>query len=299
MGSKRRTIGVDLGGTGISFIDMFSPDEVNVRYRIDTPKTRDEIVAALIGTLRGLMEKRDLPKPAGIGVAVAGQVGEKSIVFSPNLPFKTEYPLGEELERALDLPVTIENDANSAAIGERIFGAAQGMDDFIVLTLGTGIGSGIFANGKLLRGHTGAGGEAGHIPLLPGGPLCGCGQKGCLEALASGTAIANAYREKTGKIATAKEVCGLAAQGDAAAQEVLRTAGEWLGAGLVALINLFNPQAVFFTGSLSKAPDIYFEPALKKARESSFGTSGKDVVIEVSKLADAIGVIGAASLPLL
>ena len=296
-----RTIGVDLGGTGISFIDMYAPDDVIQRRRIETPRTLEEIMAALQGSLRGFLEKTGLPAPVGIGVAVAGQVGfsGKSVVFSPNLPFKTEYPLGEKLEKECGVPVFIENDANAAAIGERVFGMAKGMDDFIVITLGTGIGSGIYANGKLLRGHTGSGGEAGHMVIVPEGPMCGCGNRGCLEALASGTAIARAFKEKTGIDKNAKEVCGLAEAGDEAARAALCAAGEYLGNGLVNLVNLFGPQGIFFTGSLSNAPDVYFAPAFRRVRERSFGTAGKDVVLAVSPLAADVGVIGAAALPLL
>jgi len=289
-----------MSGTGISFIDMYSPEKVISRLHINTPRTRDGIVVAIAEQLARMAKMPGQPPHTGAGIAVAGQVNHanNTLVFSPNLPFKDEYPLGAELEKATGLKITLENDANAAAIGERVFGAAKGMDDFIVVTLGTGIGSGIFANGKLLRGHTGAGGEAGHIPLLPDGPLCGCGQNGCLEALASGSAISRAFLEKTGETKTAKEVCEMATAGDERAVTALSYAGEWLGAGLVALVNLFNPRAVFFTGSLSAAPPWYFVPALRKVRENSFGASADGLIIEVSKLSADIGVIGAASLPL-
>lgn len=296
-----RTIGIDLGGTGISFIDMYTPDNIVQRARIDTPRTRDEIIAALKKTLRRFLENAGHPAPVGIGVAVAGQVDSrgKSVVFSPNLPFKTEYALGDGLEREFGLPVFVENDANAAAIGERVFGMAKGMDDFIVITLGTGIGSGIFANGQLVRGHTGSGGEAGHMVIVPEGPLCGCGNRGCLEALASGTAIARAFKERTGVGKSAKEVCELADAGDEAARGTLGAAGEYLGNGLINLVNLFGPQAIFFTGSLSSAPDAYFAPAFRRMREASFGTAGSGVLLAVSPLAVEVGVIGAAALPLL
>lgn len=296
-----RAIGIDLGGTGTSFIDMYGPDNIIRRERMETPRARDEIIAALKYTLRRFLGNAGHPAPVGIGVAVAGQVGRsgKSVVFSPNLPFKTEYPLGEELEKEFGMPVFVENDANAAAIGERVFGMAEGMDDFIVITLGTGIGSGIFANGKLLRGHIGSGGEAGHMVIVPEGPLCGCGNRGCLEALASGTAIARVYKEKTGIQKSAKEVCGLAGAGDGAARATVGAAGEYLGNGLVNLVNLFGPQAIFFTGSLSNAPDIYFSSAFQRVRDHSFGTAGKDVVLAVSPLAAEVGTIGAAALPLL
>lgn len=297
--ANQRAIGVDLGGTTISFIDMESPERVFARKSIATPRTRDEIVSALKREI-GVFLQSGGPPPAGIGIAVAGQIGRagKSVVFSPNLPFKSEYPLGTELKSFFKFPVVVENDANAAAIGEKVFGRARGMEDFAVLTLGTGIGGGIFANGKLLRGRDGGAGEAGHMLVAPSGPLCGCGNRGCLEAVASGTAIAAAYRQKTGWDKTARAVCEAATGGDADAREVLGVAGGFLGAGLVNLINLFNPEAVFFTGSLSNAPEAYFGPALETARKHSFGTLGKNLPMEVSKLAGEIGVLGAAALPL-
>ncbi len=298
MATQKRTIGIDLGGTGISFVDLYSPGKVIKKYRIETPGTKKSILDALRKNV--LSMQKSAPGPVyGVGVAVAGQVDarKKSLVFSPNLPFKTEYPLGRDLEDATGLPVTVENDANAAAIGEKIFGGAAGMDDFAVITLGTGIGSGIFANGSLLRGFAGSAGEAGHIPLLPDGPTCGCGQRGCLEALASGTAIGEAYRKKTGDKKTAKEVCELAREGNRRAVAVLTEAGEWLGVGLVALVNLFNPAGIFFTGSLMNAPKCYFEPAFQTVRRRSFGSSGKGLKIGRSKLGVDAGIIGAASLP--
>jgi glucokinase len=295
---RKRTIGIDLGGTNISFVDLFSQNNVLGRLTISTPDTKKGIVDALRKNVLFLAAQ----SPGdiyGVGIAVAGQVsaGKNSLVFSPNLPFKKEYPLGKELEETTGLRVTLENDANAAAIGEKVFGAAVGMEDFAVITLGTGIGSGIFANGSLLRGFVGAAGEAGHIRLAPDGPLCGCGQKGCLEALASGTAISAAYRKKTGEKRSAKEICELARKGEKSAVAVLGEAGEWLGTGLVTIVNLFNPQGIFFTGSLINAPKCYFEPALRILRKTSFGSSARKLKVGISKLGAEAGTIGAASLP--
>ncbi|MBI3793858.1 MAG: ROK family protein [Nitrospinae bacterium] len=298
METSKRTIGIDLGGTGISFIDLRSPDDVLRRFRLDTPKGKEAVLQTLKKGVSELLAGSS-ESVFGIGVAVAGQVDyeNKSLVFSPNLPFKKEYRLGAELENFWGVPVTIENDANAAAIGEKIFGHAREMDDFSVITLGTGVGSGIFANGKLLRGFRGSAGEAGHVPLLPNGPRCGCGQKGCLEALASGTAISAAHQRRTKQKLSAKEICALAKKGDKNAVRTLAEAGEWLGTGLVALINLFNPQGIFFTGSLVNAPKCYFQPALERVRKRSFGTSAKNIRLEKSKLGVDAGIIGASALP--
>ncbi|MEE8484892.1 MAG: ROK family protein [Nitrospinota bacterium] len=296
-----RTIGIDLGGTKISFIDMFSPEKILGEKKIKTPQTRNELIGALIDTTRNILSSKKDPPPMGIGIAAAGQINHKakSIVFSPHLPFKSEFALGAELEKALNVPVTMENDANAAAIGEKVFGQAKEMDDFIVLTLGTGIGSGIFTGGKLLRGYLGAGGEAGHIVIDPDGPQCNCGNRGCLEAFAGGVGIARMAEEIFGRQVDAEEVSSLARGGDEKAKEILKGAGQRLGDGLVSLVNVFNPQAIFFIGSLTNAPDDYFLPALKKVKESSFGTSGENVVIKNSIFKDSMGVIGAAALPVI
>ncbi|GMT42386.1 MAG: glucokinase [bacterium] len=296
--TQKRTMGMDLGGTTASFIDMVSPDEVFNAKTIKTPKNLDEFVKSLVDVLRGMLSAKKNPAPAGIGIAIAGQVNpqRKSVIFSPHLPIKKEYPLGAEIEKQIGLPVFMENDANGAAVGEKIYGAAQGMDDFISITLGTGLGSGIFANGKLVTGYMGAGGEAGHMVIDPNGPKCNCGNNGCLETFCSGHALTRMALERMGEEKTGKEICEAAVAGDETAIAILREAGERLGDGLVSLVNLFNPEGIFFCGSLANAPDIYFEPAFRKVREKSFGTSGKKLPLAVSPLKDNIGVIGAAAL---
>ena len=290
-------IGVDLGGTTISFIDCRARNSVQARRTLPVPNNNDEIVSIIAKTVKELLEKGD-EKPKGIGVAVAGQIEKdrRSVIFSPNLPFKEEFPLAEKLEDAIRLDVRLENDANSAAIGEKVFGEAVEMDDFISLTLGTGIGSGIFSGGRLLRGHDGGGAEAGHIVVNSEGPICGCGNFGCLEAYSSGKAIEGMAKEFTGRSMTAREICEAAERGNDDATALLNYAGERLGDGLVTLINLFNPEAIFFCGSLASAPIDYFGPALEKGRMNSFGTTGEKLKIEVSEISDMAGLLGAASL---
>lgn len=293
-----RKIGIDLGGTTISFIDMYSPEKILGEKQLQTPTTQNEIIKALIETVKGMVADHDDELPIGVGLGIAGCVGHanKSIIFSPNLPFKVEYPLGLELEKAINLPVAVENDANAAAIGEKVFGGARELDDFISITLGTGIGSGIFVDGRILHGRDGAGGEAGHIVLDPNGRICSCGGQGCLETISSGTGIARMVVEQYGQKKSAKEVCMDALAGDERAKAILKEAGEKLGDGLITLVNLFNPSAIFFTGCLANAPSDYFDPAFIKVKEKSFGGLGKDVKLEISRLKENIGVFGAAAL---
>lgn len=295
---KTRAIGIDLGGTTISFVDMFSPDDVLAEKRLNTPSTLEGVMECLAATVNTMISSNKNPAVVSVGLAVAGQVDHKngSIIFSPHLPFKEEFPLASELQKRTSLPVRIENDANAAAIGEKVFGAAKDICDFISITLGTGLGSGIFTGGKLLRGASGTGGEAGHIVIDPNGPMCNCGNKGCLETFCSGMAITRMAEQRMGAPKSGKEVCDAAVGGDEDAVKILTEAGSRLGDGLVSLVNLFNPEAIFFSGSLANAPEIYFEPAFNKAREKSFGTFGKNLRLEISRFAGNIGVIGAAAL---
>ena len=294
------TVGIDLGGTKISFQTRSSTGKVFAQAKINTPDSLDHLMEALLSTTKKIVSSGDF-EPTGIGIAAAGQIDHenKSILFSPNMPISEPLAIGSILETELKIPVTIENDANTAAIGEKVFGEAKAMDDFITLTLGTGIGSGIFVNGKLLTGFMGGGGEAGHIKIDSGGPQCGCGAHGCLEAFASGSAIRSMAKKVYGEIKTGAELGVLARDGDERAKKIFHEAGERLGDGLVSIINIFSPEAIFFCGSLAHAPDDYFSPAIKKARENSFGSLGEKVTIKVSELGDDIGVIGACSLPLL
>lgn len=290
-------IGVDIGGTTISLIDCRARNSIQGRRAIPVPSDKDEIVSVIAKTVNEFLSGGE-GKPEGIGVAVAGQVSNdrRSVIFSPNLPFKSEFPLAESLEKEIGLDVRLENDANAAAIGEKVFGEAVEMDDFITLTLGTGIGSGIFSGGRLLRGGNGGGGEAGHIVVNSEGPLCGCGNFGCLEAYSSGRAIEGMAKEFTGRDMTAREVCEAAERGNDDASALLNYAGERLGDGLVTLTNLFNPEAIFFCGSLSSAPIDYFGPALEKGQMNSFGTTGDGLKFEISELGDLAGLLGAAAL---
>jgi glucokinase len=176
------------------------------------------------------------------------------------------------------LPVTVEYDANAAAWGEFRFGAGKDVDDMVFVTLGTGVGGGVISHGVLLRGARGMGGELGHITVQPAGPRCGCSNRGCLEALASGTTKERRAREVADKrphsalrrLAAEREPLGgdvldLARKGDEAAIEVLREAGTWLGIGFATFINIFDPEVIAIGGGVSEAGDLMLEPARKGA----------------------------------
>ena len=205
--------------------------------------------------------------------------------------------------------VTVENDANAAAWGEFRYGAGKDVEHQVFMTLGTGVGGGVITHGVLLRGAQGAGGELGHVTLDPDGPLCGCGNRGCLEALASGTAIQRRAREfandrptsALGRLAIQRQVLGedvtrLAEEGDEAAVAVLEETGRWLGIGVAGFVNIFNPEVVAVGGGASRAGEFILGPARREVKLRARSPSRDLAEIKEATLGPASGVLGAAAL---
>jgi glucokinase len=207
------------------------------------------------------------------------------------------------------LPVFVGNDANLAALGEHRFGAARGFDDIIYMTISTGIGGGIIQSGQLLQGHKGLAGEIGHVAVQPGGPLCGCGNRGCLEALASGTAIGHqaqtlavaghapailaAAGGDTSQISS-KSVGQAAAQGDEIAIKLLRQAGRYIGIGIANLMHLFNPQRFVLGGGVTQTGPLLFKPIRRTVRRWAMNPMyWEDTEIVPAGLGDDAGLLGA------
>jgi len=234
---------------------------------------------------------------------------ENKVIFAPNLHAIEGVPLKEELGRRTGLHVTVENDANAAAWGEFRFGAGSEATHLVFITLGTGVGGGVISHGLLLRGAQGAGGELGHITIQATGPRCGCGNHGCLEALASGTAIGRRAREVAsehpnsalGQLAMERTVLGedvteLAQGGDEAAISVLKETGVWLGIGLAGFVNVFNPEVIAIGGGVARAGELILEPARQEVRLRAQSPSRDLVQIREATLGGRSGVLGAAAL---
>jgi len=301
-------IGVDVGGTKIA-AGVVSPegDILNeVRYPSAGPRER------LLSTIaRAVNEVRNGFEVGGICLAVPGTVStaENKIIDAPNLHAIEGVPLKDELEERTGLSTTVENDANAAAWGEFRFGAGSEATHLVFITLGTGVGGGVVSHGVLLRGAQGAGGELGHITIQATGPRCGCGNHGCLEALASGTAIARRAREVAsenpdsalGRLAVERTVLGedvaeLAREGDEAARSVLEETGRWLGIGLAGYVNVFNPEVIAVGGGAARAGDLILEPARKEVRLRAMSPGCDLVEIKPATLGARSGVLGAAAL---
>ncbi len=237
---------------------------------------------------------------AGIGIGIPGFIiMEKGLVTdSPNLPGFHNFPIRDEIERLLQSPVLLENDANAAALGEKWMGAGRDVQDLVLLTLGTGIGGGIICNGKVLHGFVGMAGELGHITVVPGGNPCGCGNNGCLEKHASATAISTMARMMgLGDRLTSKEVFDLAIGGDQKARVVFERMGIALGTALADLVNIFNFPLYLLSGGVLPAWDLFAPAMFDEVKRRSVVFRSTDTRIERATLGNEAGLFGAAYLP--
>jgi glucokinase len=301
-------VGVDVGGTKIA-AGVVSPEGWllnEVTY--PTADARERLLSIIAEAITEVQRGYEV---GGVCLAVPGFIlaRENKVLSAANLEAIEGIPLKEELGGRTGLPVTVENDANAAAWGEFRFGVGEDVDDLVFVTLGTGVGGGVISHGVLLRGARDMGGELGHITVQPAGPRCGCGNHGCLEALASGTAIARRAREVAdqrpdsalGKLAMERtplgeDVLDLARKGDEAALEVLREAGIWLGIGFATFVNLFDPEVIAIGGGLSEAGDLVLEPARRELQLRSTSPSRDLVEIRKATLGARSGMLGAAAL---
>jgi glucokinase len=302
-------IGVDVGGTKIAAAVVSPEGKIlnEVRYPTQAvPPNR------LVGTIaQAIMEVKDSFEVGGVCLAVPGLIlaAENKVIFSPNLHEIEDIRLDEEMGDRTGLRVTVENDANAAAWGEFRYGAGADVDHQVFITLGTGVGGGVITHGVLLRGAQGAGGEMGHVTIDPKGPRCGCGNYGCLEALASGTAIQRLAREianerpdsALGRLAIERQVLGedvtrLAQEGDEAAISVLEETGMWLGIGLAGFVNIFNPEVIAVGGGAARAGELILGPARKEIQRRSRSPSRDLVETKEATLGPESGVLGAAGL---
>jgi glucokinase len=308
-------IGIDLGGTGTKFGIVDRDGNVLFSSEISTKKhaTVESFIDELYDALSELIERSGgTGRIKGIGVgAPNGNYYTGTIEYAPNLPWKGIIPLAEMLEAKFKLPVTLTNDANAAAIGEMMYGAAKGMKDFIMITLGTGVGSGIVANGQLIYGHDGFAGELGHTIVIPDGRYHkGTGKKGPLEAYASATGVrltAIEILEKTTEPSLlrnvpadkldSKAVYDAAVQGDKVALEIFEFTGKILGLSLANAIMFSSPEAIILFGGLTKAGDLILKPTKTHMEENLIQVFQNKVKILVSHLKESdAAILGASAL---
>ena len=304
---KKIAAGIDIGGTNT--VTGFVDSDGNCLYKttISTPGFDDPavFVTEVSRIVKGFFLSNTDATLIGIGIgAPNGNYYNGSIEFAPNLKWKGVVPLVGLFRQHFDVTVILTNDANAAAIGEMVYGNAKGMKNFIEITLGTGVGSGIVVDGNMVYGHDGFAGEIGHTIVFPGGRVCGCGRQGCLEAYCSAGGIVKTYAEllaKEGKVPDGKmtpyTISKLAEKGDQTAINTYAYTGEILGLGLSNSVAHTSPEAIFIFGGIANAGEILFRP-LKESFEKNLLPIYKNKVKILSsgiKENDA-AILGAASL---
>ncbi len=255
----------------------------------------------LAGGVRALLRSTqvDQNRLLGVGVGLAGIVDSAAGVCRMS-PFNgwREVPFAEMLEERLDYPVYLDNDVNTLTLVEQLYGAGQHVDDFLIVTVGRGIGMGIVAKSQVYRGARGGGGEFGHTVVDPDGPLCTCGNRGCLETFVAEPWLLQHARNEGLEVATPEDLVAAARQGSAAALEVFARAGRVLGMGVANLVNLFNPALVLISGEGVRAGEFLFGPMRATMQRHMFGQLAQDVEVRVEPLGDDAWARGAASLAL-
>ncbi len=298
-------IGIDVGGTKMSGGLACGDGTLRVRARRRTERAEGagaglQQICSLIDELEG-RALRDGVAVDRIGVGFGGPVDfERGVVLrSHHVAGWEGAPLRDELERRFRRPVVVDNDANAGTLGEWKFGAGRGFSDMLYINIGTGIGGGVVAGGRLVRGARNLAGEIGHTMVRRSGPLCTCGRRGCLEACASGDAIARRGREAIGREIRGEELFALAGEGDAGARAVLDGVIDDLAVGIGTAVGLLDPEAVIIGGGLSEAPEaLFLEPLRRAVPAYCLAEAAAHLRIESAQLRYDAGIMGAIALAL-
>jgi glucokinase len=328
-------IGVDLGGTNLRIAAVDSTGKVleKITTSTEVARGRDQVIDEMCAAIQQIVvQQRGAGELAGIGIGVPGIIEMQTGMLheSPNLPGWHNYPVRDEIERRLQTVVVLENDANAAALGEKWLGAAAGVDDMCMFTLGTGVGGGVVMQGKIWHGMTGMAGELGHINVEAEGHPCNCGSRGCLEQYASATAVKRMAQEAIASGTaphmaqamqrdvefTSKVIYEMAMQGDAPARQVFERVGKALGTVIADMVNIFNFPMYVVGGGVASAWDAFAPSMLETIGRNSFvyrntapyvnvsaGNAGsgsvRGTIIMRALLGSFAGLIGAARLPMI
>lgn len=309
-------IGFDLGGTnmGAAIVSL----DGDVIYQNDCQTLAHEPAENVIGRMKNLIHNCfNKAKEKGLNVLSIGMgspgvidVEQGIIKNSPNIPAWNNIEIVKILTDEFGVPSAIDNDVRVAAMGEYKFGAGKDYKNILCIAIGTGIGGGIILNGQLMRGPTFSMGEIGHITLQKDGPVCGCGNHGCMEALGSSLAMIREAKKlienneapilkemvDKGKDLSVYLICQAAEKGDKKAEQVVREAAEWVGIGLSGVVNLINPEIIIIGGGVSLAGDIIFNPIREEIKKRSLKIPGEFVKVVPAKLGDSAGMVGASAL---
>lgn len=309
--TQQLALGIDIGGTNTSFGIVDRRGQILAQGHMPTTgyDTAEKYIAALKDQLLPMIEKAGKDKVQAIGVGAPNANYYKGeIAYAANLPWEGIIPFAQMLSDAVGLKVTITNDANAAALGEMMYGAAKGLRDFVMVTLGTGVGSGFIANGQLIYGHDGFAGELGHVIIERNGRKCGCGRAGCLERYCSASGIVLTAEEwlkqrnddsmlrNLDKI-TAKSIHEAAVQGDALALEIFEYTGMLLGEALANVVAITSPKAFVLFGGLANSRELLLEPVRRHMEANLLKVAQGNVDLLYSELPDAdAAILGASAL---
>lgn len=289
--------GFDLGGTQLKYGLVDEKGHVVFHKKVKTPEKIETLLQLLNDLWKDLEKKQEQPiKALGFGFPGIFSQKDQRILQSPNYPGIDNINLSPAISQFIPVPFTLNNDANMAAFGEYMCGAGQGVSSMILLTLGTGVGSGVILGGKLWQGACGFAGELGHVVVNPGGEKCKCGSQGCLETEVSAPKIVRNYKtlRQSDEKLTSEEIFHRAKRGDAAAQKAFYQAAYYLGISLSLVINLLNPEKILLGGGVIKAAEFLLPPAMEEAKRRSYKASYSSCRIEKSLLGNKAGFIGAA-----
>lgn len=311
---KNYVVGIDLGGTKISGALADLQGNVLSQHTMSTNAFEGEqaVLSRIIQVIEKVIEdaNKTVEEVKAIGIGSPGPLDAKSgvIITTPNLPFK-DFQLVKPIAEKFGIPTYLDNDANVAAIGEYLLGAGKGTTNMIYVTVSTGVGGGAILNGKIYRGSTSNALEIGHTTVLPDGPRCNCGNYGCVEALASGTAIARQAREavesgletslKDYEKITSYEVFKEAEKGDKVSKDILDKSLGYLGIGIANIISSFDPEMVVIGGGVTKGGQIVFDKVQEVVNKRCFKAMSEFCKIVPAALGTDAGVIGAVALALL
>lgn len=299
---QRYAIGVDIGGTKVAIGLVGENGEVQaertIGTKLDIPP--EQMTDQICQTVQEMVDESGLKLEhcAGIGIGAPGPLdpGSGKITCPPNLPSWAGFAIVERFKQHFQLPIRLENDASAAALAEKWVGAAQENDNFIYITISTGIGAGIYTAGKLFTGSSGNAGDVGHFVIDPSTGQCTCGQKGCFEYLASGTAIARRASELLGRSVTTKEVFELYQAKHLQITAFVEATFEYIGMGCVTLINIFDPEKVVIGGGVSQVGAPLFDAVRSYVERFALNPSGRKTKIVPARLHKNVGLIGAAAL---
>lgn len=311
LSSSPLTVGFDIGGTNMRAAVVDADGAVVDVRSTGTPHSADELSSAIVRTVADIRAEHAVE---AVGLAIAGFLdpGCEIVRFAPHLPWRDDRPVRRELQDAIGLPVRLEHDANAAAWGEYQYGAAKDVETWVFFAVGTGIGATLMHRGEIYRGSFGTAPEFGHITVVPGGRVCSCGKKGCLERYASGTSLIDCaiekathgaftdcalYRKVVDKRADGHDVMEAARQGDKLGLAALDSFAIWLGRGLSIVSDVLDPALIVLGGGVSADADLYLDKAREEMAANMVGAGYRPVPqVLQAELGPQAGMIGVADL---